>query len=125
FYRTVAAHLAGQQARAGSQWDKRTPMIEIQDAAEIAVRALESQVKGCHTIPAIAPDGSHTYREVLHAAAQVTGLPARDAPGGKLLPPSRPPDLSAVQSLLGWAPSITLPQGMERFIAWSRTAITR
>jgi nucleoside-diphosphate-sugar epimerase len=124
FYRVVNDHLAGREARPSSQYDKRTQMIEIADAAELALRAIECRTGGTHTIPAIAPDGAHTYRAVLHAAALATGKPCRDVAGGP--PPHKPvpPDLSSVRKLLDWSPSITLPQGMERYLAWARTAIT-
>lgn len=125
FYRTVARHLRGEDAQPGSQYDKRTPMIEIGDAAELAVRAIESRQGGAHTLPAVAPDGAHTYREVLRTAAHLTGLPARDTTPAPLRAPAIPPDLEPVRALLGWAPTTTLPQGMERYLAWARTATTK
>jgi UDP-glucuronate 4-epimerase len=124
FFRVVNNHLAGRGVQPSSQYDKRTPMIEIGDAAEIAVRSIESKADGVHTIPAIAPDGSHTYREVLLAAARITGLPARDIEGEPVRSIPAPPDLSSVRKLLGWVPSVALPQGLERYIPWARTATT-
>jgi UDP-glucuronate 4-epimerase len=127
FFRTVNDHLARRPPRQGSQWNKRTPLIETRDAAEIAVRSLEAKTEGTITLPAIAEDRPHSYRDVLHVAAHLSGLPALNPdPEAEPAAPRWPPicDVSAVRQALGWSPSITLRIGMERYIEWARTATT-
>lgn len=124
FFRTVNDHLAGRMAKPGSQFDKRTPLIEVRDAAEIAVRTIEAETTGMLTLPAIAYDTPRSYRDVLLCAAYATD--------GKVRWPSEPPergpaewsDLSATHHALGWYPKIRLEQGMEDYLKWARTAIT-
>jgi UDP-glucuronate 4-epimerase len=124
FHRTVAEHLAGLEAKPGSQFDKLAPLIEIQDAAEIAVRALEANQGGPHVIPAVANDVRHSYRDVLEAAAAITGRPARAPTPAPQRGPRSPMDQHATRQLLGWVPSITLAKGMGRYLEWAKQSAT-
>lgn len=124
FFRTVNDHLAGREAKPGSMFDRHVPLIEISDAAELAVRAIEADTTGTITLPAVAPDPARTYRQILHAAAAITGKPVRTPTAGPVMSPRTPPDMTRVRDVLGWSPRITLPQGLERYIAWARTATT-
>jgi UDP-glucose 4-epimerase/dTDP-L-rhamnose 4-epimerase len=92
--------------------------VHVDDVAEATIRAaLAPGANG--TVLNVGTGRPTTIRAVAdHIAAYFPGLRVEDAPR----PPGDPmggyADTARMAELLGWRPSVTLPEGIERYVSW-------
>lgn len=118
-YRTIQSFCRGERLNKSAQFDSNIAFIHIADAAEIAVRSVESKHIGAAILPAQADDESASYGTIL----ELCGRAANKAPlfpKGHVRTPRGPRvDQSKVMDFLGWKPSIDLDAGIRNYLSWT------
>jgi CDP-glucose 4,6-dehydratase len=122
----VLAALAGRSPVIRSDGTLERDFLYVEDAADayLAICALLEDGRGAGEAFNAGGDEPHSVLEVVELACQIAGTGVTPDVRGTGIPPGEIPrqwvDSSKLRELSGWAPRVSLEEGLARTIAWYR-----